>query len=117
MCCSGGGGETGGSLVVCIDQRPSCAPALDSWGSVYARWRTVQSAWCHMPSLSDWGLMFASCCTCGPPSSCCHPALCVASPQVDDLRGAVLAVSPDTKAGRIGFKVRDGVGVWVLGFC
>ncbi len=23
---------------------------------------------------------------------------------VDDLRGAVLAVSPDTKAGRIGFK-------------
>lgn len=27
-------------------------------------------------------------------------------PQVDDLRGAVLAVSPDTRAGRIGFKAR-----------
>ncbi|KAL6777567.1 hypothetical protein ACKKBG_A14775 [Auxenochlorella protothecoides x Auxenochlorella symbiontica] len=28
---------------------------------------------------------------------------------VDDLRGAVLAVSPDTKAGRIGFKVAYGL--------
>lgn len=33
------------------------------------------------------------------------PSLC----QVDDLRGAVLAVSPDTKAGRIGFKVAYGL--------
>lgn len=30
--------------------------------------------------------------------------------QVDDLRGAVLAVSPDTRAGRIGFKVGEGMG-------
>lgn len=29
--------------------------------------------------------------------------------QVDDLRGAVLAVSPDTRAGRIGFKARPPV--------
>ncbi|GAB4818094.1 hypothetical protein N2152v2_005140 [Parachlorella kessleri] len=29
---------------------------------------------------------------------------------VDDLRGAVLAVSPDTRAGRIGFKVAYGLG-------
>ena len=28
--------------------------------------------------------------------------------QVDDLRGAVLAISPDTRAGRISFKVRRG---------
>lgn len=28
---------------------------------------------------------------------------------VDDLRGAVLAVSPDTRAGRIGFKVAYGI--------
>ncbi len=33
---------------------------------------------------------------------CFHP---LPTPsQVDDLRGAVLAVSPDTRAGRIGFK-------------
>ena len=37
-----------------------------------------------------------------------HTAPCVpcGPMQVDDLRGAVLAVSPDTRAGRIGFKVR-----------
>ena len=40
------------------------------------------------------------------PRLCILPTAC----QVDDLRGAVLAVSPDTRAGRIGFKVR-----WLLG--
>ena len=45
----------------------------------------------------------------------CHPlSLMVAwttshALQVDDLRGAVLAVSPDTKAGRIHFKVAYGL--------
>eukprot|EP00887_Chlorella_sp_A99_P005179 scaffold1.g5179.t1 len=41
-----------------------------------------------------------------------HDPLCVtylAALQVDDLRGAVLAVSPDTRAGRIGFKVAYGL--------
>lgn len=48
-----------------------------------------------------------------------HCTLTAAAPlllsQVDDLRGAVLAVSPDTRAGRIGFKVgraADGASGW-----
>lgn len=43
------------------------------------------------------------------PPPCCHR-------QVDDLRGAVLAVSPDTRAGRIGFKASAAAHLTTAGF-
>lgn len=64
---------------------------------------------CSFVSAAGWGaaalgLERAGACSEPPLSRQRPPHPCRS--QVDDLRGAVLAVSPDTRAGRIGFKAR-----------